>query len=235
MDHLNWVVERFEQAAGANLVSLTAYRSSSDDVRVVQLLVVLQSTDHVALEQVREPLREAARRMRLAPMLLNVNELPNMLDTFPLRALLTRALGEPLYGPPPFTEGHVEAEHVRIRLEQEARELLFRLRHDLVLGPADGHRLKAGLWRTQRGVERILLGLSFLRHQRLLGSDEIWLTGSSDWNLCGETLSALAQIGARRTLVGGRALVEAVLPLLDALVQCVDQLDVGQGVTCPDL
>jgi len=223
----DWLVGALREAAGDNLISLTltpSYRGQPQDgaQRLSTLTIVLTSTDADALAKLREPLREGQRRIRISPFILKASELPNMLDCLPLKALMTRLQGNVLHGDNPFAGLPIDAEHVRLRLEQEIRNLVVRLRHDLVLAPEKSHQLTQGMWRTVRGVERILEGLAILEHGEEALPDDLWAAGAADWDLPRDRLQALAGFGKGEPPSDLRSLASDALPLLEAMVRCVD-------------
>lgn len=224
---LEWLVGALKAAAGDNLVSLTLTTSTKarpEDLvrRLATLTIVLHDTGPAALGALRETLREASRRVRVSPYVLAAGEVDRMLDALPLKALMTRVHGRSLLGENPFAGCDIDPDHVRLRLEQESRNLLVRLRHDLVLAPDDGHLLHQGLWRTVRGVERVLDGLAVMKHGERAVPADLWAAGHADWDLPAEPLAILARFGDGPTDLHAAGV--AVLPLLEALVARTDAM-----------
>lgn len=226
---IQWLTTALQEAAGDNLVSLTHVAAgkskANDDAKVLATLtLVLKDTGGESLAALREPLREGQRRTRITPFVLNTQDVASMLDTLPLRVLMTRLHGTPLLGANPFAAMTIDPEHLRIGLEQETRNLLLRLRHDVVLAPASSHLLLAGLWRTRRGVERILEGLAFLKHGESGIPQDPWADAAAQWSLPVDGLEALRAFGVSEPTKDLRDVAVAVLPLMEALVRTTDQL-----------
>ncbi len=235
MDTLDWLSAELQSLAGDNLVSLTHTRSKepkdgSDTVRMSTLTIVLKDTSPENLEGLRETLREGLRKARISPFILQSAEVPTMLDTLPLKALMTRVYGDVLYGENPFCGLPVDLEHLRLRIEQEARNLLVRLRHDLVLSTDDGHLLRGGMWRTVRGVERVLEGITFLQQGEAAvpeDREKLWVTGAEAWELAPDRLNLLADF--QDSADDLRETAKRVLPVLEKLVAYADKLTIPES------
>jgi predicted nucleotidyltransferase len=134
-------LERFREdissAAGANLSGLVLYgslargryRPGKSDLNVV---VLLGDTTTESLAAIAPALRAAWRSVRLEPFILNVAEIPSMADAFPTKLLDIQDHHIVLMGEDPFVDLEVKREYIRLRVEQELRNILLRMRRRYV-------------------------------------------------------------------------------------------------------
>jgi predicted nucleotidyltransferase len=134
-------LERFREdissAAGTNLAGLILYgsmargryRPGASDVNVV---VLLGDTTTETLAAIAPALRSAWRSLRVEPFILKLSEIQSMTDVFPTKLLDIQAHHIVLMGEDPFTGLEVKREHLRLRTEQELRNISLRLRRRYV-------------------------------------------------------------------------------------------------------
>jgi predicted nucleotidyltransferase len=120
-------------ALGEQLVSIILYgglargeyaRQSSD----VNVMVVLKQVTIAALDQMVSPVQKGARDFRLAVMVLNENDLLDSTDAFPIKFLDVQRHHRVLWGKDVLAELSIHRDHLRLRCEQEIKNLLLRLR-----------------------------------------------------------------------------------------------------------
>jgi len=134
-------LERFREdisnAAGANLAGLILYgslargryRPGKSDLNVV---VLLADTTTESLAAIAPALRAAWRAVRLEPFILTLSEIQRMADAFPTKLLDIQDHHIVLMGEDPFIELEVKREHIRLRVEQELRNIALRMRRRYV-------------------------------------------------------------------------------------------------------
>lgn len=129
--------EDISVAAGANLAGLILYgslargryRPGKSDVNVV---VLLTDTTAGSLSAIAPALRSAWRAHRVEPFILKLSEIQSMTDVFPTKLLDIQAHHIVLMGEDPFVRLEVKREHLRLRIEQELRNISLRMRRRYV-------------------------------------------------------------------------------------------------------
>ena len=137
-------------AAGKNLVSIAVYgglaaghfREGKSDV---DLALVLEDASTAALERLAPPLRAAAKEARVDPIVLTRNDLQRAADVFPTKFLSLQRHHRLLFGEEVFAQLAVSREHLRLRLEQELRNLVLRLRRRYLAIGGDARLLERAL------------------------------------------------------------------------------------------
>lgn len=202
------------------------YRAGSSDVNLV---VVLDEASDDTLTAIRDTLRAAWRAVRMRPFLVTRAEIPRLADAFPIKIADIVDHHDVLHGDDPFTGVTVERDHMRLRIEQELRNHLLRLRrHYVFAGDEDGELAKALFGSASS------LGIEVTALLRVCGKSE----GQG-------TLESVAEPAARhldldRTvfdrLIGFRkgekqadihGLFFAVVTLLEKAVKIADELEVA--------
>lgn len=148
------MLERLRQdisrAAGTNLAGLILYgglargryRPSSSDVNVV---VLLSDTSTESLAAIAPALRAARRSHGVEPFILKLSEVQSMADVFPTKLLDIQAHHIVLAGEDPFVGLEFKREHLRLRVEQELRNISLRMRRRFVSVFDDPASLAASL------------------------------------------------------------------------------------------
>jgi predicted nucleotidyltransferase len=129
--------EDISSAAGTNLAGLILYgslargryRAGKSDVNVV---VLLSDTSIENLLAIAPALRAAWRAARVEPFILKLSEIQSMTDVFPTKLLDIQAHHIVLMGEDPFVGLEVKREHLRLRIEQELRNIALRMRRRFV-------------------------------------------------------------------------------------------------------
>lgn len=134
-------LERFREdissAAGTNLAGLILYgslargryRPGKSDLNVV---VLLADTTTENLTAIAPALRAAWRAVRVEPFILKLSEVRSMANAFPTKLIDIRDHHIVLMGEDPFIELEIKREHIRLRVEQELRNIALRMRRRYV-------------------------------------------------------------------------------------------------------
>jgi predicted nucleotidyltransferase len=129
--------EDISRAAGTNLAGLILYgglargryRPDASDVNVV---VLLGDAATESLAAIAPALRAAWRSHRVEPFILKLSEVESMADVFPTKLLDIQAHHVVLVGEDPFAGLEFKREHLRLRTEQELRNISLRMRRRFV-------------------------------------------------------------------------------------------------------
>ena len=219
-------------AASDRLVSLTLYGSvvrPEHDERTsdIELLVVLDRADATTLRAIAPALRRAWRRARVAPYIVTASELPRLADVFPTKLLDLARHRLVLHGDDVIAGVEVRREHVRLRIEQELRNHLVRLRARLIRVDGDAEATVAVLRAVSRGARLDVVALARLA-DRDDGVDDL-ATACAALGLDTATARDLADVGAAKPFRGDvDDLAARTLRLLEQVVAIVDQSTGGE-------
>lgn len=133
-DYLQELVDGLKSKSKDNLVSAIIYggiarghyRPRKSDIN---LLILFKSVSQSALDAVSEILHEGRIRFALAVMVMTPDEVQRSADVFPVKFLHIKNYHVVLTGEDLFSELVVSPKHVRLRLEQELRNISVRLRN----------------------------------------------------------------------------------------------------------
>ncbi|MCP4664105.1 MAG: hypothetical protein GY856_52645 [bacterium] len=148
---------------GDNVQSITLYGSAMrKDYRPgrsnVNLLVVLGKIDVAILRSVLDHVVKG-RRYGIAPFFITETNLRSSTDVFPVKFLAIQESYCVLWGRDILRELEISRAHLRLRCEQEVKNLLLRLRR---------HFLMSGGGRPQRAAPTTLTGIGRFRTSRYL-------------------------------------------------------------------
>jgi predicted nucleotidyltransferase len=128
-----------------NIRSITLYGSAArKDYRPgksdINLLVILEHIDVPILKSILNPISRA-RRYRIAPFIMTEKNLRSSADVFPVKFHSMRESFQVLLGGDVLGDLEISREHLRLRCEQEIKNLLLRLRRHFIIGR--GRKLRA--------------------------------------------------------------------------------------------
>lgn len=129
------------------------YRSGRSDIN---LLITAEEIRVAGLKSVSDSVADA-RRCRVSPFFISETNLKGSGDVFPIKFMSMKESYRVLWGKDVLESLEVEREHLRLRCEQETKNLLFRLARNYVMG---GNR-----WNLSRIMARSVTG--FLENLRV--------------------------------------------------------------------
>ncbi len=132
------------------------YDPASSDVNV---LVVLKEVTLDALDKAAPHVRQGSRDFRLEVMLLSENDLRHSTDVFPIKFVDMQRHHRVLFGKDALSDLTIHPDHLRLRCEQEIKNLLLRL-HKLYLHRAHHSDLIEGTLTS--GISSYLMSVSAL-------------------------------------------------------------------------
>jgi predicted nucleotidyltransferase len=161
------LVQSLKTLLGEDLRSVVVHGSAARDdwhegESDIDVIIVLRRSTRELLEKLADPLAIAHGAARVEAMILVEDEIARAADVFPLLYDDIRRNHVILYGGDPFTALVIDPRHMRLRIEQELRELKIRLRR--AVADAGGHKpaLAAAVTRKVRQARfplRALLGM----------------------------------------------------------------------------
>ena len=125
------------QILGEQLLSLVLYGQSAKELNPrksedLQLVIVLKTVTAALLQSIGEPLSKAWQRFNVQPYIVTEDELARLADVFPLRIWSMQKHGQTLHGEAIVDKIEIEREHLRLRVEQQLRNLQVRIRRRLL-------------------------------------------------------------------------------------------------------
>jgi predicted nucleotidyltransferase len=214
-----------EAAAGGLLRSVVVHGSAArgewrEGESDLDVIVVLERSSRDVLEKMTAPLGIARAAARVEAMVLVEAEIGRAADVFPLLYDDLRRHHVVLYGRDPFADLVIHRDHLRLRVEQELREIAIRLRRGVIDAGGHPQTLAAVVTRKVRQARFPLRALL-----DLMGTP------------CSDDLEAVLAKSGRRFQVDTTVLVkskerphdaiDALEELLAKAVRAVDTLDVG--------
>lgn len=222
--------------AGDKLAGLVVYgsvargrfRAGQSDVN---LLVLLRDTSRRTLEAIAPALKTAWRAVRVEPLILGVGEIGRMADVFPVKVLEMQSHHVVLFGDDPLTGLEIKREHLRLRVEQELRNLLLRLRRRYLSVVGDDFAMSAALSGAARSLAVDLATLMQLAGKPLPDSshsDDILAAAAEAFDLDGAALGRMAALRREETPGPGLAeLYDQALRTIARVVDVADRLEAG--------
>lgn len=123
--------------AGDNLLGLILYGGLArgrynPDTSDINVVVLLRDAAAPSIARIAAPLRDAWRAKRVEPMIITPNELTRLAVAFPTKVLDIQRRHIALLGEDPFDGIEPSREHIRLRVEQELRNLSLRMRRRFI-------------------------------------------------------------------------------------------------------
>jgi predicted nucleotidyltransferase len=132
-DRLDELTATLVERCGTSLVGLVVHGSAvrggwSEGTSDVDLIVVLDDDSEAMLAAIGPALELARFSARIEAMILTKDEIERSADCFPLLYGDIGRTSVTIAGTNPFTDLSISHEHIRLRVEQELREIRIRMR-----------------------------------------------------------------------------------------------------------
>lgn len=141
-----------EQLSSVMLHGSVARGDWEEDSSDVDIVIVLKSATREMLTRMSDALALARAGARVEAMILIEAEIARSADVFPLYYQDIREHHVLLFGSDPFADLEVHQDHVRLRIEQELRDVSIRLRRAVTDGRGDPVALGAAVTRKLRQI-----------------------------------------------------------------------------------
>lgn len=134
------------RADSANLAALAVYGSAArgrynPGTSDINVAIVLRDANGAALLRIAAVVHDAERASRIESLIVAESELPRLAVSFPTKVLDIQRRHVVLHGADVFSGITVDRDDVRLRTEQELRNLALRLRRRLIAARNDSHAL----------------------------------------------------------------------------------------------
>lgn len=166
---LDRICQRLSELLEGQLHSVTLFGSvargaaSEEDQGKVQVLVLLHKMDREALDAAASVFQRVAANVNLGPLILSQEELRSSTDVFPVKFLDMKLCHNTIFGEDPLEKLEIVSVHLRLRCEQEFKNLLLKLRNHYLHHSRQVDSLRSALG---RGISAYLNTLRAALHLR---------------------------------------------------------------------
>lgn len=197
------------------------YRPGKSDINI---LVVLERIDVPILKKVLDPVLRG-RRHGIAPFFITEMNLRSSADVFPVKFLAMQESYRVLSGSDLLGNLKIGREHLRLRCEQQIKNLLLRMRRHYIM--ASGRALTQMMSRAIGGLLETLRVVVSLTGQDLPSRDEIVDVAAEKLDLDAGTLRDVSDLRDRDTSLppkDAEELYGRFMNVVDKAAQTVDQM-----------
>ena len=133
---LKQLCDEISARLGDNLESIALYGNFArygeleSDQDVANLLLILKKVDHESLDQIAGLIRGVEKKIPLGTMTLTREDLHSSCDVFPVKFHDMKLYHRILVGDDVFSDLHISDSHLRLRCEQQLKNLMIRMRAD---------------------------------------------------------------------------------------------------------
>jgi hypothetical protein len=198
------------------------YRPGKSDIN---LLVVLERIDVPILKSILDPVARG-RRHSIAPFFITEADLRSSADVFPVTFLAMQESYKVLHGSDVHGELKIDREHIRLRCEQEIKNVLLRLRRHYIMG--GGRGLTQMMSRMVGGFLETLRVVVSLTQKNLPSREELVNVTAEKFEFDAEVLLNVSNLRDRGTSLPRREaeeLYSKFMAAVDKVAQIVDQMD----------
>ena len=226
--------ESLQACLGEHLLSLILYgdlvkEHLTPDFSRCDLLLILKQAHIDKLGPLGSLIRQAARDLRVSVMIMTPQDLQRSCDVFPIKFLDMQHHHSLLWGEPLLEKLEISSDHLRLRCEQELKNLLLRLRSYFVLHEPFSELLEATL-RSKITPFEINLGVLLTLKGHQSPPHTLLETAAHHFGI---ELTVLKDLQALKrgqlSLVGEplKTLYGHFLQVLEQTAQIADELEVG--------
>ncbi len=210
--------------------SITLYGSAArDDYRPgksdINLLVVLERIDLPILKSVLDPVARG-RRHGIAPFFITEADLRSSADVFPVTFLAMQESYRVLLGSDVLGEMKIAREHIRLRCEQEIKNVLLRLRRYYVMG--GGRKLTQMMSSMIVGFLETLRVVVSLTQKNLPSREEVVNVAAKMFEFDAEILRNVSDLRDRGTSLPRKEaeqLYDKFMATVNRVAQITDQMN----------
>lgn len=210
--------------------SITLYGSAArDDYRPgksnINLLIVLERIDLTILKSVLDPVARG-RRYGIAPFFITEADLRSSADVFPVKFLAMQESYIVLFGSDVLGELKIAREHIRLRCEQEIKNVLLRLRRHYVM--AASRELTQMMSRMVGGFLDTLRVVVSLKDKSFLSQQEVINVAAKMFDFDAEILRSVNDLRNRSTSLPRKKaeeLYSKFMTVVEKIAQITDKME----------
>ena len=232
--HLLHLKKAFASPDNDDIVSLIAYGSAlyaneNRSLNPVQLLIVLKEVEFKSMRRLRNVYASLDSQIQISPMLATVEELMTSTDVFPITFLEMKRSYQVLSGEDVLKDLDISEEYLRLRCEQELKNLLLRMQ-TAFFKQSDFNQVNPSFrtfWKSfirSLGASLILVGEAWPEN-----TDETLKIAAAEFQLNETTLSRTQMVADGKLVPEPEVLEQVWLASIDNIAiaaRFVDQLPV---------
>lgn len=188
---IDFVKQSFPPIIGEHLQSLIVYgvhtkggESRSGASEPVRFLIVVSKLEQNVFSKLAEAIKSEGIASQIAPIILSVEELHGSTDVFPITFLEMQRRYDVLAGQDVLSELAVSHVHLRLRCEQELKNLLLRIQGNLLLHDQEPGDLFESLRHSRLVFIRVVrAALMLIEIEGLISDDEIINKAAEEFSL----------------------------------------------------
>lgn len=194
----------------------------------IRVLIVVDQLDASHWERVSTAFENIKGRATIAPMLMTRNDLHASTDVFPITFIEMQRQYEVIHGDDVLKDLKIQQAHLRLRCEQELKNLSLRMQSTCLMHHASPYRLKNALTQNYESFVRAIGGAACLIDKSNV-VDEAGLIDLAveEFKLDRDTLTnvkALVESDAKQDAAWIQALYIAMMSAVESAATCVDQM-----------
>lgn len=137
----------------------------------INVMIVLQSMSVASLDKLTSPIQHTRKSIGIAPLILTEEDLQSSTDVFPIKFINMQRHHRVLLGRDVLSELIVGVEHLRLRCEQEVKNLMLRLRSFYVHNSHHSEALRETLKNAASSLTTCLSALLILKKEPVPDND----------------------------------------------------------------
>lgn len=182
--HLDVFCQSLHQTLGERLASIVLYGDLVkpdqfvESTSTAELMIVVRDADTATLESIAPAVLQLERKLRVGLIVVTPEDLAQSCDVFPIRFLDMQTYHELLFGEDLLSELEFSDQHLRLRCEQELKNLQLRLRNLFVHRQGRPKLLGETLANASHTIFRILAASLAIRSGVVVVGDEAVINGA---------------------------------------------------------
>ena len=226
---------RLEDALGDSLVSVILYGDivkgddAATDESDIAIMIVLKDVRVETLDHAVAPIKKGPRTIHLRPFVVSEEDLKSSTDVFPIKFLDMQKHHRLLCGKDVLADLSISHEHLRLRCEQEIKNVLLRLRNVYLRHRLHGDGLHDALTRASAAFLNSLSAALVLKTgESPTLKREIAAAAVKEFDLDATTLADVLDLRERKSKSRNgelRALYGAFMSVVQKAAHAVDQLE----------
>ncbi|UCE34109.1 MAG: hypothetical protein JSV40_13075 [Deltaproteobacteria bacterium] len=197
------------------------YRPGKSDIN---LLIIVERIDVAILKGVLDPIMRG-RRYGISPFFITEVNLRSSADVFPVKFLVMQESYTVLLGRDVLGELEIKREHLRLRCEQEIKNLLLRLRRHYIM--SGGQRLTEMMTTMVVGFLETLRVVLSLNQQSLLPREDVVHAAARTFGVDSQVLQDVSALRTQNVVLSSdeaEQLYDKFMGVVDKLARITDQM-----------
>jgi hypothetical protein len=237
-DTLESLKKALVDSFGDRLIAVVKYGMESESqANKIRVLIIVDQLDASRWERVSTAFENIKGRATIAPMLMTKNDLHASTDVFPITFMEMQRQYEVIHGDDVLKDLKIQHAHLRLRCEQELKNLSLRMQSTCLMHHASPYRLKNALTRNYESFVRAIGGTASLVDKSNVVSEAALIDlAVEEFKLDRDTLvnvKALVESDAKHDASWIQALYIAMMSAVESAASFVDQMPDGVVVINP--